>query len=74
MFSIANVFIYFQCNADAKCWKGGCVSKIELVVDGKKVRTNPYVTSVFTGVIEALISTLKDINKNWSKAEIRLER
>jgi hypothetical protein len=48
--------------------------KIELVVDGKKIPMNPYVTNVFTGIIGTLISTLKGIDENWSRAEIRLER
>ncbi|MFO7966228.1 MAG: hypothetical protein R6U44_01335 [Archaeoglobaceae archaeon] len=46
---------------------------IELLVDGKKVPMNDYVQSVFSSVIEALVSTLRGVD-NWSKIEIRLER
>lgn len=46
---------------------------IELFVDGKKVPMNSYVRSVFTKVIEALVSTLKGVD-SWDKLEIRLEK
>jgi len=46
---------------------------IELFVDGKKVPMNSYVKSVFTKVIEALVSTLKGVD-SWEKIEIRLEK
>ncbi len=48
--------------------------EVELVIDGKKVALNPYVTSVFYKVIVALISTLKGVDEDWKVAEIRLER
>lgn len=47
---------------------------IELLVDGKKVPMNSYVRSVFTKVIEAMVSTLKGVDEEWKKIEIKLER
>lgn len=46
---------------------------IELRIDGKKVPMNDYVQSVFSSVIEALVSTLRGV-EGWSEVEIRLER
>ncbi|MFP3910099.1 MAG: hypothetical protein ACLFVI_02760 [Archaeoglobaceae archaeon] len=46
---------------------------IELLIDGKKVPMNDYVESVFSSVIEALVSTLRGVD-NWEKIEIKLER
>ena len=48
--------------------------EVELVIDGKKIPMNPYVTNVFYEVIKALISTLKGVDEDWKVAEIRLER
>ena len=47
---------------------------IELYVDGKKIPMNSYVRSVFSSVIEAMVSTLKGVNQDWNKVEIRLEK
>lgn len=46
---------------------------IELLVDGEKISMNDYVQSVFSRVIEALVSTLKGVD-GWSKIEIRMEK
>lgn len=47
---------------------------IELLVDGKKVPMNNYVRNVFFKVIEALVSTLKGVDGEWKKIEIKLEK
>lgn len=49
-------------------------SMIELLVDGKKVPMNNYVQNVFFKVIEALVSTLKGVDGEWKKIEIKLEK
>jgi len=48
--------------------------KVTLIVDGKRIPLNSYVSSVFSSVITALISTLKGVEEGWSSAEIRVER
>jgi hypothetical protein len=47
---------------------------IEVFVDEKRIPMNKYVKNVFSAVIEAMVSTLKGVDENWSKIEIRLER
>ncbi len=48
--------------------------KVTLVVDGKRVPLNPYVSSVFSSIITALVSTLKGVDEDWSLAEIKVEK
>jgi hypothetical protein len=36
---------------------------VELTVNGKKVGTNPYVSSVFINVILGLVKTLNDVEE-----------
>jgi len=43
----------------------------ELVVDGKKVGLNPYVTAVFVQVIQGLVRTLKNVPEP-SDIEVRI--
>jgi len=47
---------------------------IELLIDGKKIPMNSYVRSVFFKVIEAMVSTLKGVDEEWRKVEIKLEK
>jgi len=49
-------------------------AKVTLVVDGRRIPLNPYVSSVFANVIAALISTLKGVEEDWNLAEIRVEK
>ena len=46
--------------------------EVKLVVDGKEVELNPFVSQVFFKVIEALISTLKGVNTDWGYAEVQI--
>jgi hypothetical protein len=43
----------------------------ELIVDGKNVGLNPYVTSVFVQVIQGLVRTLKNVPES-SDIEVRI--
>jgi hypothetical protein len=36
---------------------------VELTINGEKVRTNPYVSSVFINVLLGLVKTLKDVEE-----------
>jgi hypothetical protein len=47
--------------------------KVELVLDGKTTGLNMYVRSVFIGVTEALVGTLKNVGEP-KKIEIRVEK
>jgi len=44
--------------------------EVKLVVDGKEVELNPFVSKVFFKVIEALISTLKGVDEDWGYVEV----
>ena len=44
---------------------------IELLINGKRVGLNPYVTSVFVNVIRGLVDTLKNVGEP-TDIEIRL--
>ncbi len=48
--------------------------QVELIVDGKAIPLNRYVQSVFGNVISALVSTLKGVDENWKRLEVRIER
>jgi len=47
--------------------------KVKLEINGKPVEVNPYVEQVFSKVIEALASTLRDV-KEWKEIKVEVER
>ena len=47
--------------------------KVKLEIDGKPVEVNPYVEQVFSKVIEALASTLRNVNK-WKTIKVEVEK
>ena len=48
--------------------------KVELLVDGRRIPMNNFVQSIFKNVILAMISTLKGVDENWEKIELRIIR
>jgi len=46
--------------------------EVKLVVDGKEVELNPFVSQVFFKVIEALVSTLKGVDEDWGYVEVEI--
>ncbi len=44
--------------------------EVKLVVDGKEIELNPFVSQVFFKIITALVSTLKGVDENWAYVEI----
>jgi hypothetical protein len=47
--------------------------EVKLVINGKKVGLNPYVKSVYAGVVLALAGTLKNVDEP-EKIEITVEK
>ncbi|HEY4698766.1 MAG TPA: hypothetical protein VIH27_00135 [Nitrososphaerales archaeon] len=47
--------------------------KVKLEINGKPVEVNPYVEQVFSKVIEALASTLRDV-KEWKEIKVEVEK
>ena len=45
---------------------------IELKINGKTVRMNPFVQKAFLGVITGFIQSLDDIPRSLSKIEIKI--
>lgn len=50
--------------------KRGEKVEVKLVVDGREVELNPFVSQVFFKVIEALVSTLKGVDEDWGYVEV----
>ncbi|MCK4764841.1 MAG: hypothetical protein KAW12_21765 [Candidatus Aminicenantes bacterium] len=47
--------------------------KITLKVDGKKIPVNPFVSEIFSNVINGLVDTLKKVPEGKNKIEILVE-
>lgn len=47
--------------------------EVQLLVNGEKIRLNPYVHSVFASVISALVSTLK-LEQEPEKIELTITK
>lgn len=47
--------------------------KVTLTVDNKTVKLNPYVELVFSRVVEALMSTLKDMH-DWEQVCLEMKK
>jgi len=48
--------------------------EVELKIDGENVPLNEYVVKVFSGVVEALVSTLHGIPEDWKNVEMKVKR
>ncbi|MDD2439294.1 MAG: hypothetical protein PHD41_03600 [Methanosarcinaceae archaeon] len=48
--------------------------KIELVIDGKKIPMNAFVSKVFINVIGGVIECLHGIDTNWKTVSLKLEK
>ncbi len=47
--------------------------KIKVTIDEKDVALNPYVELVFSRVVDALVSTLRDVD-GWKKVRLEVEK
>ena len=49
-------------------------SDIELILDGKEIELNIFVSKILSSTIEGAISSLHGIEKNWKKLELKIKR
>jgi len=47
---------------------------VNLLIDGEKIELNDFVEKFFTSTLEGAVSSLRDINKDWKKLELVIER
>lgn len=48
--------------------------KIELVIDGRKIPTNEFVTKILSNVIGAIVESLHGIDENWKEISLKIEK
>ncbi len=56
-----------------RLWFVEIVMKIKVTIDEKDVALNPYVELVFAKVVDALVSTLRDV-AGWKKVRLEVEK
>jgi len=47
---------------------------VSLIVDGKEIPINQFVTNILSGTIAGAVTTLHGVNENWKNIEIKIER
>ena len=48
--------------------------KVEIFIDGEKIKLNNFVEKIFGNIINGAIESLSDINKDWINIEINVEK
>ena len=48
--------------------------KVELVIDGRKVPMNDFVSKVFTNVVGGVVECLHGIDENWKEVSLKIEK
>ena len=48
--------------------------KVSLLVDGKEIKINEIVEDFFGKTLQGAVSTLKEVNRDWKKLDIKLKR
>ncbi len=46
----------------------------KLVVDGKEIPLNNFVTSIISSTVVGALTTLHGVGEDWKKIEIKIER
>jgi hypothetical protein len=47
---------------------------LKLKVDGKDIPLNEFVENILSGTITGALTSLKGINEDWKKIEIKIEK
>ena len=47
---------------------------LKLKVDGKEIQLNEFVEKILSGTITGAVTSLKGINEDWKKIEIKIEK
>jgi hypothetical protein len=48
--------------------------KVSLLIDGKKIELNEFVTEFLAGTLQGAISPLHEIKRDWEELEIKIKR
>jgi hypothetical protein len=48
--------------------------EVQLLVDGKNIPLNEFVNNILGGTIAGSVTSLRDIDKNWKKIEVRVTK
>jgi hypothetical protein len=46
----------------------------KLVVDGKEIPLNDFVTRILSSTVAGAVTTLHGVSEDWKKIEIKIER
>jgi hypothetical protein len=49
-------------------------AKAKLVVDGKEISLNDFVTEFLSSTVAGAVTTLHGVSMDWKKIEIKIER
>ena len=47
---------------------------VKLLVDGKEIDLNEFVTKILGGTIVGAVGTLRDVKKDWKQIEIKVTK
>ncbi len=45
-----------------------------MLVDGEEIKINEFVEDFFGKTLQAAVSTLKEVNRDWKQLDIKLKR
>jgi hypothetical protein len=48
--------------------------EVKLLVDGEAVELNEFVDKILSGTVAGAVTSLRGINKDWKKIEIKVTR
>ncbi len=49
-------------------------SVVKLIIDGKNVDLNEFVSSILSGTIEGAVCSLSGIGKDWKELELKITK
>jgi hypothetical protein len=47
---------------------------VRLIVDGKEIGLNEFVTKILSGAIVGAVATLKGVKEDWKEIDIKIKR
>lgn len=47
---------------------------VKLLVDGEEIGLNEFVVKILTGTIVGTVTSLKGVNKDWKKIEMKITK
>ncbi len=53
---------------------GDAAMDVKLIVDGKEIGLNEFVTKILGGAIVGAVATLKGVKEDWKEIDIKIKR